>query len=152
MYLGIDIGGTKTLLGALDANGVIIEKIRIPTEHDYKQFVKILANSVALLSTKNFIACGVGVPGRLDRARGIGIAMGNLPWKNVPIREDIRKISGCPVIIENDAKLAGLSESMLLKGKYRRVLYVTISTGIGVGFIADQTIVTALEDSEGGQV
>jgi predicted NBD/HSP70 family sugar kinase len=152
MYLGIDIGGTKTLLAVLDANGVILEKVRVPTEHDYTQFIKILTENVAKLSTNKFIACGVGVPGRLDRVHGIGLAMGNLPWKNIPIRKDIQKIVGCPVVIENDAKLAGLSESMLLKGTYRRVLYITISTGIGVGFIIDQTIVEALEDSEGGQV
>ncbi len=46
----------------------------------------------------------------------------------------------CPVVIENDANLAGLSEAMLLKKKYSRVLYLTISTGINIGFIVNQHI------------
>ncbi len=151
MYLGIDIGGTKTLVASLTNEGVITERLRFPTPHDYNDFVKDLATNVANLSTKEFIACSVGVPGRLDRKRGIGIAMGNLPWKNVPIKKDVEHITHCPVSIENDAKLAGLSESMLIK-QYDRVLFVTISTGIGVGFIVNQTIDDALADSEGGQV
>lgn len=152
MYLGIDIGGTKTLLATLDTNGVITEKLRIPTEQSYQRFLEVLAENVAKLSTHTFIACGVGVPGRLNRTKGMGIAMGNLPWTNVPIRNDIQKIVNCPVVIENDAKLAGLSEAMLLKHTYDRVLFVTISTGIGIGFIVGQQIDKDLADSEGGQV
>ncbi len=151
MYLGIDIGGTKTLVASLDQHGVITEKIRFETPQNYDEFVEELAKNVANLSTKTFIACTVGVPGRLDRDHGIGIAMGNLPWKNVPIQREVAHIADCPVYIQNDAKLAGLSESMLLK-QYGRVLFVTISTGIGVGFIVNQTIDEALADSEGGQV
>jgi len=151
MYLGIDIGGTKTLVASIDDNGVIIERLRFPTPKAYPDFVKELETTVASLATKKHGACCVGVPGRLDRKNGIGIAMGNLPWTNVPIRADVSRIAGCPAIIENDAKLAGLSESMLRR-EYHRVLFVTISTGIGVGFIVDQTIDAALADSEGGQV
>lgn len=152
MYLAIDIGGTKTLVASLNNDGVITERIRFETPKKYKEFVAALADNVAKLSTNNFVACGVGLPGRLNSERKVGIAMGNLPWKNIPIYNDIARIVPCPVAVENDAKLAGLSESMLLKGKYSRVLFVTISTGIGVGLIINQTIDPGLADSEGGQV
>ena len=65
--------------------------------------------------------------------------MGNLPWQDVPIAKDVESIIHCPTMIENDAKLAGLSEAMLVKD-YRRVLYVTIGTGIGTAIIIDQMI------------
>lgn len=152
MYLAIDIGGTKTLVASLNNDGVITERIRFETPKKYKDFVVDLAENVAKLSTDNFLACGVGLPGRLDPKRKIGIAMGNLPWKNIPIFDDIKRVVPCPFVIENDAKLAGLSEAMLLKGKYDRVLFVTISTGIGVGLIVNQAIDPGLADSEGGQV
>lgn len=152
MYLGIDIGGTKTLLACLDNDGVIVERVRFETPQDYDEFIRILTDNVAKLSTKDFEACGVGVPGRIDHNRGIGIAMGNLPWKNVPIQADVKKIVNCPVVVNNDAKLAGLSEAMLLKNKYDRVLYVTISTGIGTGIIINQKIDPAFADAEGGQI
>ncbi len=152
MYLAIDIGGTKTLVASLNNDGVITERVRFETSHDYKEFISALADNVAKLSTNNFLACGVGAPGRLDPKRQKVIAMGNLPWTNIPIREDLSRFISCPIVVENDAKLAGLSESMLLKGKYGRVLFVTISTGIGIGLIVNQAIDPGLADSEGGFV
>lgn len=152
MYLGIDIGGTKTLLACLDNDGVIRESLKFPTPKAYPEFVTELASNVAKLSTNEFTACGVGVPGKIDREDGIGLAMGNLPWKNVPVADDVKRIIHCPVVVENDAKLAGLSEAMLLKDKYDRVVYVTISTGIGVGVVVDQEIEPTLMDAEPGKM
>lgn len=151
MYLAIDIGGTKTLVASLTNEGVITERIRFETPKNYDEFTTKLAENVNQLNTKKFIACGVGVPGRLNKDKGLGIAMGNLPWRNVPIRRDVQNIVHCPVVIHNDAKLAGLSEAMLLKHRYNRVLFATISTGIGVSLITDQAIDPALADAEAGK-
>lgn len=151
MYLAVDIGGTKTAIATLNVEGIIQQRIRIPTAKKYDDFIRSLADAVGYLTTNKFTAAGVAVPGKLDRKKGIGIAMGNLPWENVPIRKDVERIVRCPVVIENDAKLAGLSEAMLLKNKYDRVAYVTISTGIGVGIIANQQIEPNLIDAEPGK-
>lgn len=152
MYLTIDIGGTKTFVASLTNEGVITERLRFETPQKYDDFLTLLTTTVAQLTTKGFIACCVGAPGRVDRKRGIGLAMGNLPWKNVPFKNDIEPIIHCPVVVENDANLAGLSEAMLVKEKFDRVLYVTISTGIGTGFIVSQQIDPSLADSEGGKI
>lgn len=151
MYLGIDIGGTKTLLACLNEHGVITESLRFPTPANYPDFLKVLADNVDQLSTKDFKACCCAVPGYLDRKKGIAKAFGNLKWENVPIKKDVQKIAGCPSVIENDANLAGLSEAMLLK-QYDRVFYITISTGIGSGFIVNRTIDPDLADSEVGHM
>jgi len=76
---------------------------------------------------------------------------GNLPWKNVPIQSDLSKKLGCRVVIENDAKLAGLSESMLVSKEFKKVLYIAIGTGIGFALIVNRTIDTAVGDG-GGQM
>lgn len=151
MYLGIDVGGTKTLVASLDSHGKITEEIRFPTPKDYDDFVVEVATNVANLKTKEFKAGAIGIPGKIDRKRGVGLAFGNLAWKNVPVCKDVEKIAKCPVAIDNDANLAGLSEAMLVK-QYKKVLYVTVSTGIGTGFIVDRKIDPALADSEGGQM
>jgi predicted NBD/HSP70 family sugar kinase len=151
MYLGIDVGGTKTLVAVLDRNGVIQESAKFPTPTDYAAWRDQLADVVDKLSTKKFIAVGVGVPGRVDRSRGVGLDMGNLPWHHVPVKRDLEKFLDCPIVVDNDANLAGLSEAMLIK-QYHRILYVTISTGIGTGFIVDQKIEPAFADSEGGKM
>jgi glucokinase len=152
MYLGIDIGGTKTLVATLNNDGVIRERFQFPTPKNYRDFKESLADSVANMSTKKFDACGVGVPGRIDRKHGVAIALGNLPWEDCPIKADLKEILHCPVIVDNDANLGGLSEAMLLKDRYDRVLYITVGTGIGTGIIVDQVIDPAFADSEGGKM
>ena len=50
MYLGIDVGGTKTLVATLDVNGVIIEKYKFPTPKKYTDFLIELASNVERLN------------------------------------------------------------------------------------------------------
>jgi glucokinase len=153
MYLAIDIGGTKTFVALVDENGTIQQRLRFPTSKNYSDFISKLADTVAYLSTNNFIAIGVGAPGRIDRKRGLGVGMGNLPWENVPLYADISKIvRSTKVVLENDAKLAGLSEAILVKNAYSKVLYVTIGTGIGTALIYNQEIVGVMQDAEGGKI
>ena len=152
MYVGIDIGGTKTLVAALSDQGAIVEAVKFPTPHDYDEFLKELAENVDNMTTKDFRAGCVAAPGSVDRQHGIAENFGNLPWHDVHLQRDTERITGCPMLVENDANLAGLSEAMLLKDRHAKVLYVTISTGIGTGFIVNQRIDSSMADSEGGQL
>jgi predicted NBD/HSP70 family sugar kinase len=150
MYLGIDIGGTKTLIASLDAKGVIKESIKFPTDQDYKKFLKDLNEQIGSLETKDFAAVGVGVPGPgIDRVNGKLLNSSNLAWHNVSLQDDIEDLVHTPVAIENDAKLAALSEAMLLKDRYKSVLYITVSTGIGYGLVVDQKIDVNIGDGGG---
>lgn len=151
MYIGVDIGGTKTLLATLDDAGVIQERIRFLTPADYEAFVKELAGHARNLQTQDFRAGCVGAPGLIDRIHGIGRNFGNLKWQDAPIQADTERIFHCPMLVENDANLGGLSEAMLLPPD-KRVLYITISTGIGTGFIDHRHIAPELADSEGGHM
>lgn len=152
MYLGVDIGGTKTLAAALDDNGVIQQKIKIPTNPDYQKFLPELSDAISQLGEHDYRAVGVGMPvTEFDRVNGIGNTFGNLPWQDVPVHTDIETLTGFPVALENDAKLAGLSESMLLKD-FKKVLYITISTGIGTALIVDQHIDPNVGDAGGASL
>lgn len=149
MYLGVDIGGTKTLVAALDDDGVITQRAKFPTPQSYPDFLEELTKTVDSITTNDLKATGVGMPVTIfDRQRGIGQAFGNLDWQNVPVLEDVERLTRGPVVVENDAKLAGLSEAMLLKD-YAKVLYVTISTGIGTALIDHQRIDTSVGDAGG---
>jgi predicted NBD/HSP70 family sugar kinase len=152
MYMGIDIGGTKTLIAALTNEGEIHESVKFPTPENYDDFLIELAANVANLTTKDFKAGAVAAPGTIDRKLGTFEKGGNLKWKNVPVQHDVERITHCPMLLENDANLAGLSEAMLVKDKYSKVLYLTISTGIGSGYIVDKQIDPGMADSEAGQM
>ncbi len=149
MYLGIDIGGTKTLVAALDNNGVIIEKHKFKTSQNYSIFSKELKATIVKLKYK-FKACGVGLPASLmNRKQKIENEFGNLNWHNISIENDLAKFLDCPIIVDNDAKIAALSEYMLVKENFSRVLYITVSTGIGYGLIVDGIIDEFIGDGGG---
>lgn len=152
MYLAIDIGATKVLLASMTNDGKITEQLKFATRERYEELMDDLKQGVKGLKQQDFQRAVIAVPGRLDRKRGIGIAFGNRSWRNVPIRDDAERIIGCPVIIENDAKLAALSEGRLIIKEFKRVLYVTISTGISAGLIVDGKIDLDLADSESGHM
>ena len=106
MYLGIDIGGTKTLVATLSDDGVILESQKFPTDKDYSKFISDLGETLAKFQLdKDTHAC-VGIAGLLDRNTGVAHALGNLPWVNIPIRDDVSKLlDGAPVLVENDARM-----------------------------------------------
>jgi len=152
MYLAVDIGATKTLVAIFHKNGVLGESIKFETPIEYPAFLNQISQTVAKLATNNLEFACVAIPGKVDRNRGLGLAFGNLPWENVPIKEDFEKIVDCPVLIENDANLAGLSEALALKDKYHKVLYVTISTGIGSVLVINGVIDPDTQDAEVGHM
>lgn len=151
MYVGVDIGGTKTLIAALNDQGVIVETLRFPTPAKYPDFLDKLREATGALKGQNFRAGSVAAPGHVDRDRGRVGYFGNLHWQHTPIQADTEKLFRCPMLIENDANLGGLSEAMLLPAD-KRILYITVSTGIGTGFIEQRHIIPELADSEGGQM
>lgn len=150
MYLCIDVGGTKTLVASVDDEGVVMESHKFPTPKVYAEFLKEVTAVIDQLDAVDFAAVGIAVPGLVDREHGVGRAFGNLPWKHVPIQADLQRIVNAPVVLDNDANCAALSEALLLKNDYNVVLYVTIGTGIGTGIIVDGEIDPAFEDTEGG--
>lgn len=153
MYLAIDIGGTKTLIAVFNASGKVLEQVKFPTPSEYKSFLKVLEENVAKVATEKLSKAVVAVPGLLDLRSGKVVNLGNLPWHNRPIRKDISKaLKGLPVIIENDARCAGLAEAKYLKSRYKKVLYLTISTGIGGALMHNGRIVSELRDTEMGKM
>lgn len=154
MYLAIDIGGSKTLVALFSTSGRLLESKRFETPRSYPDFLQQLRKNYDSLQhdTSKITACGVGAPGRIDRSKGSVPVMANIPWQNAPLGKDIEKLCQVPVAIENDANLAGLSEAKLIQKSYRKVLYLTVSTGIGGALIVDGVIEPSLADMEIGHM
>ena len=151
MYLAVDIGGTKTLVAAVNPNGNIHASSKFETPKIYAQFLTLLKQNIDALDC-DFKIGVVAAPGKIDRKHGIVLAFGNLDWKNIPLLDDVERITHCPIYIENDTKLAGLSEAIYIKDEFNKVLYLTISTGINSALIVDGVIDEELIDSESGDM
>lgn len=153
MVIAVDIGGTKTLVAAVNQNNEILNQVKLPTPQNYDDFIKELSSNIKTVSSETPKIIAMAVPGLLDRENGIVKILGNLPWINKPIVADIVKSTGINnVIIENDANLAGLYEANNLENINQRVMYITFSTGIGTGFVINGELVKELLNAEGGHM
>lgn len=155
MIIGVDIGGTKTLVACFAENGTLLREIKFETNHNYETFLKDLTKHAQEVETsKGKVAC-IAVPGLLDREAGKLKSLGNLPWKDRYIAHDAAEALGISrTFIENDSKLAGLAEGRYLRKSkpYKRIYYMTISTGIGGALLIDGKLADQVIDGEIGMV
>lgn len=149
MYLGVDVGGTKTLVALFDKRGNLKASQKFPTPAVYEDFLTELQAVVAEIAPESAEAACVAIPAVIDVTGKIGIAFGNLAWANVAVLNDCKRIFKCPVVIENDAKVAGLGEAKLIIKEFKKVLYITISTGIGYSLIVNGIIDQNVADGGG---
>jgi predicted NBD/HSP70 family sugar kinase len=152
MIITVDTGGTKTLVASFSKNGTLGQQIKFATPKDSKKYVKLLRSTlVQNYSGQAVDAIVVALPGIIKN--GIAIWCNNLKWKNFNAAKALSGVLGdnVPILIENDANLAGLAETRALKKMPPFSLYVTISTGIGTGAITNGHIDPELRYSEGGR-
>ncbi len=146
MYLGLDIGGTKTAAGLVDIEGNLIAHTEVPTEV-HKGIDGMLENiklAVKELGPKKIEGTGVGFAGQIDVQNGTVIYSPNIPtFRNVPLvksicqaLEEVVEMDRCHVVIDNDANAFTLAEHRIGKGKgLKHMIGVTVGTGVGGGII-----------------
>lgn len=134
MQVMFDIGGTQTRMG-YSSRGETIEGIRKwPTPPDFEAGIKQINSELEKVAKPGEIrAVAVGIAGVLDINKQKLVRSPNLTnWVGQPLAENIKKITGAKVSLENDAALAALGEAVYGAGKkYHLVGYITVGTGIG---------------------
>jgi len=151
MIVAVDTGGTKTLVTSFGKDGKMRKQFKFATPTSPKEYLETLKKTLLEQFERETVeAVVIASPGIINN--GVVIwGGGNLTWKNLDIKSEIQGLLGkAPVFVENDANLAGLGETRLLKKIPPQSLYVTISTGIGTGIITDGHINQALRNSEAG--
>ncbi len=152
MILAIDIGGTKTLVASVTNEGQVIEKLKFPSPKNYQEYIQTIKTNIDQLIKEPITIISIGCAGVIDRLAGIIKNSPNLDWIDTPLVPDLKQSYNVPIIIENDANLAGLSEAHNLDNIHQRVMYVTFSTGIGTGFVINGKLSKDLLESEGGRM
>jgi glucokinase len=145
---GVDIGGTNTVFGIVDKNGIILAENKINTTSypEIEDFVSVLTNSVQrLASGLNNIklkGIGIGAPNANYHKGTIELAP-NLAWKGiVPLASLIREKMNLPVVVTNDANAAAMGE-MIFGGanKTKDFIILTLGTGLGSGIVVNGDLV-----------
>ena len=161
--IGVDLGGTNIVAGAMTADGTRHLAMRsIPTnssvgDEGVADRIVGLVEGVILDSMeqtdcarRDFIGIGVGAPGPLDRERGIVLVAPNLGWKDFPLAQRIQARLSLPTTLDNDANCATFGEwwQGAARGG-RNVVGITIGTGIGGGLIINGALYHGSSDMAG---
>ncbi len=145
-YIGIDIGGTNIRASIMNQHYTILEKFKMKNKV-YDGPIVNLDNLYEEINKRwmdyNIKSIGVGCPGPLDLKKGIIINPPNLiGWENFEIKKYLEDKFNLPVAVNNDANVAGFGEAMAGVAKNcESVYYITLSTGVGGGFIYKGQIV-----------
>ena len=137
--IGVDLGGTKMLVGVLDSGSEVLwESREASTGQTEEELVQLLVREVgrARVERAGVGAIGMGIPATIDRERGVAVSAVNLPIENLPLRDLVAAQTSLPTFLDNDANVAALAEFLYGAAKgAQNVVMLTIGTGIGGGLI-----------------
>jgi glucokinase len=140
LTIGVDVGGTKIAAGVVDAQGEIVEQVRVGTPASTAEAVEegIVEAVLRLTATHSVAAVGLAVAGFVDEKRSLLRFAPNLPMQDRPLRDLISPRVGLPVVVENDANAAAWGEYRFGGGRgVTDVVLITVGTGLGGGTVLD---------------
>jgi len=157
--IAIDLGATKLRIALVSGTGSIT-RVRVedmpPHPPGASAITGLITRSVRALATREEIAScagiGIGAAGPVDAAHTMIVRPPNIPLETVPLAGPLEEAFGLPVRLVNDCCAGLLGEAYFGEGRgCRNFVYLTISTGIGAGIIANGSVVTG-RDGNAGEV
>src|SRR6266566_7096077 len=147
--IGLDLGGTNLRAAAVDRSGKMLDSVSGTTawsagrEAILGDMVEAIMILRARYGAQNLAGIGVAVPGFILLEPGVIRNSNNLAsLENFPIRDEISRRLGTPVILENDANAAALGEKWIGAGRgVKDLVLLTLGTGIGGGIISDGKVI-----------
>ena len=143
--IGIDLGGSHIAIGVVNSNGKILEKIEKKLKGIItKEVKKVIEDTIVEAVNKykeeyKITEIGIAIPGTVTK--DVVVKSVNLGLRNYKIIEELQKKIDIPIKIKNDAKCAAIAESTYGSLKqYKRVLFLTLGTGIGGAVIIDNKL------------
>ncbi len=147
MLIGVDIGGTNTVIGLVDRSGrSVLDRMSVATASlgSGDALPAGLARMIEGFAAKNGLspaaidAIGIGTPGVVDPERGISVNAVNLGYLDYPMAERVAEKTGRPVYLDNDVRMYGLGEALHGAGRgHRHVLCLTVGTGLAAAIVTD---------------
>lgn len=157
ILLAMDFGGTKNTAGVLDADSLqwqARQHVFSPANADASYDLEtMLSLARRLLAGSRPAAIGVSFGGPVDAERNSVRLSHHVPgWENTPLGEILNAEFGAPVKVDNDANVAALGEGRYGAGRgFRHIFYITVSTGVGGGWLLDGQIWRG-NDSMAGEI
>ncbi|MBA3975281.1 MAG: ROK family protein [Candidatus Solibacter sp.] len=146
--IGVDLGGTNLRAAAIAPGGAVLSRLSGTTnlhagrDAVVMDIVESIRNLRVTHGDAGLAGVGVVVPGFIEMKKGLIVGSNNLPqFEGYPVRDEISRILGAPVMLENDANAAALGEKWIGAGRdVDSLVLLTLGTGIGGGIIVDGRI------------
>jgi glucokinase len=139
LTIGVDIGGTNVQAGVVDPDGAVLARTRRDTPaENVAQIRELIVDVVEELAGAHPIeAVGIGAAGFVDAGRSTVLFAPNLAWRGEPLRDAVARVTGLPVVVENDANVAAWAEFRFGAARHAddSTVMVTVGTGIGGGIV-----------------
>ncbi|HVO20086.1 MAG TPA: ROK family protein [Anaeromyxobacter sp.] len=146
--VAVDLGGTQVRAALVEGGRVLrrastLTDIRGGPREVLLQMTGLFAEVCGPADRERLVGVGVSAPGPLDGERGAVLHIPTLPrLDGFALRDSLAAELGLPVIVENDGIAAAMGEWRFGAGRgLRHLVYVTVSTGVGGGVIADGRVV-----------
>ena len=141
VLIGLDIGGTKIMVAAADRQGNILRRARTATSTSLETDLENINSMIAQVSTREpILGMGAAIGGPLDWARGTVSPLHQPDWRSVPLKGIMEAKWNCPFRVDVDTNVAALGEYRWGAVSAGRFLYLTLSTGMGGGFLIEGEI------------
>jgi glucokinase len=135
----VDLGGTKTAIARVDADGRVTEHRKLPALHSLDATVDQIAREVR---GADVAGVGIIVPGIFDTRTGMAWAPNLWGSDHVPLHERLASALDVPVTIDSDRAGYVLGEQWLGVARgFEDVVFVAVGTGIGVGIISGGRVI-----------
>lgn len=141
VFIGLDIGGTKIMVAAADRDGNILRRTRTATSTSLEEDLANINRMIAEVAAEAEIqGMGAAIGGPLDWEQGIVSPLHQPAWWNIPLKAIMESKWGCPFQVDVDTNVAALGEYRWGRVTVSHLLYLTLSTGMGGGFLIDGKI------------
>lgn len=149
-YLALDLGGTKLLIGEVNADGKILRHKRYDTGFTdqitafsiIKRSLEDYMTTVGWATDNRPVSMGLGLLGRVDNTNGIWLQIDPKYNNPIPLAKDLSELYNFPCYIDNDVKAATRATKKWGYGKDSdNFIYINIGTGIAAGLFVNNQLI-----------
>lgn len=152
MIVGVDIGGTKIHVVALDAGLALLAQSTTPTPKGGDGVVAAVEEEIsrlsALLPGERVESIGIGIPGSVDVAAGVVSNAVNLGIDRLDLGDEVQRHFGTTVRVDNDVKATALGAARWW-GEKTDLVYINVGTGVSAAFVCGGRIVRGPDNMAG---
>lgn len=153
--LGVDIGGTKLAIGAVNNRGAVLHKIVYLTNIQggpsaIEADIIFAAHELQKVMGCNPLGLGIGMAGQIDDKSGVILFAPNFGWHHIPLKSDLEISLGIPVAITADVRAATIGE--WLYGAARgtdHFVCLFAGTGVGGGIVSEGRLMHGSSNTAG---